>query len=126
MGYITLVASIHKCPILPWGHVDIRIIRLFNARRTVSPNRIYINAEYLATKIADVADVIYIGDSSDRTTKQIIFSDGARISTYNDGLGVPYTGLFLSASTLKLGSKIDLTGCNEINWGNNAPVAVFG
>ena len=89
-------------------------------------NRIYINAEYLATKIADVADVIYIGDSSDRTTKQIIFSDGARISTYNDGLGVPYTGLFLSASTLKLGSKIDLTGCSEIDWGNNAPVAVFG
>lgn len=89
-------------------------------------NQIYINAEYLATRIATVDDVLYIGDSEDTSTKRIIFSDGARISTYNDGLGYPYTGLFISASTLKLGSKIDLTGCSEINWGDNAPVAVFG
>lgn len=89
-------------------------------------NCIYINAEYLATKIADVADVLYIGDSDDTITKQIIFSKGARISTYNDGLGTPYTGLSISASTLKLGSKIDLTECSEISWGDNAPVAVFG
>lgn len=89
-------------------------------------NQLYINAEYLATRIATVDDVLYIGDSDDTSAKRIIFSDGARISTYNDGLGTPYTGLFISASTLKLGDKIDLTGCSSIDWGDNAPVAVFG
>lgn len=89
-------------------------------------DKLYINSEYLATKIADVSDILYVGDSTDVSMKRIIFSDGANISTFLDGLPGPYTGLSLSASTIKLGSKIDLTECNDIDWGNNAPVAVFG
>ena len=89
-------------------------------------NKIYINAEYLATRIATVDENLYIGDTDSSDTKQIVFSHGAKISTYNDGLGTPYTGLSVSASTLKLGSKIDLSGCGSINWGSNKPVAVFG
>ena len=76
-------------------------------------NRLYINAEYLATKIADVDDVIYLGDMSDNNSKQIIFADGARISTYVDHTGNPPTGLAISASTL------DLSQCSNIYWGDH-------
>ena len=83
-------------------------------------NQLYINAEYLATKIADVADYIYIGEPGDNSAKRITFSSGANISTYRDHTGNPPTGMSISASTL------DLSTCSNINWGNNAPVAVFG
>lgn len=83
-------------------------------------NQLYINAEYLATRIADVADYIYIGEPSDNTTKRITFSSGANISTFADWTGNPPTGMSISASTL------DLSMCSNIDWGNNAPVAVFG
>jgi hypothetical protein len=76
-------------------------------------NKLYINAEYLATKIADVDDVIYLGDMTDNNSKQIIFANGARISTYVDQTGYPPTGLAISASTL------DLSQCSNIYWGNH-------
>ena len=76
-------------------------------------NKLYINAEYLATKIADVDDVIYLGDMSDNNSKQIIFANGARISTYVDHTGNPPTGLAISASTL------DLSQCSNIYWGDH-------
>lgn len=88
--------------------------------------RLYINAEYLAAKIAEVADTLYVGNRTDVAAKRIIFSDAARITTFSDGIAGPYTGMSLSASTLKLGSRIDLTECAEIDWGDNAPAAVFG
>lgn len=88
-------------------------------------NCIYINAEYLATKIANVSDYLYIGNENDSGTKQIIFSSGARISTFLDATGTPPTGMSISASTLQLGSKLDLSKCNSINWGNNKPHLVF-
>ena len=83
-------------------------------------NQLYINAEYLATKIADVADYIYIGEPGDNSAKRITFSSGANISTYRDHTGNPPTGMSISASTL------NLSLCSNIEWGDNAPVAVFG
>ena len=88
-------------------------------------NQLYINAEYLATKIADVADCIYIGDPDDNNQKEIKFASGAKIWTYKDYTGNPPTGLAITASTL------DLSECTNINWGSHAVgggtvVAVFG
>lgn len=93
-------------------------------------NKLYINAEYLATRIADVAETIYLGDYYDNTQKMIVFSDTARISNFEDGI-TGYTGLSLSASTVAIsGGVLDFSGCTSINWGDNAVggsgVAVFG
>ena len=72
--------------------------------------QIYINAEMLNTRIAVVDDVLYIGDISDRdTTKEICFSGMAKISTFSDGTGNPYTGISISGSTIKLGDVVDFT-----------------
>lgn len=84
-------------------------------------NKLYINAEYLASKIANVADCINIGDPGDTAVKKIVFSNGgASISTYTDHTGNPPTGIRISATSLSLSS------CSNIEWGNNTPVAVFG
>jgi hypothetical protein len=87
--------------------------------------RIYINSEYLETKIANVADNIYLGDANSNGGKGITFNDTACIFSFLDGLGA-YTGLHISGSTVKISSKLDLSGCTDIDWGSNAPVAVFG
>lgn len=100
-------------------------------------NQIYINAEYLATKIADVADAIYIGDRyDDSTRKKIVFNSVANISTMSSGYG--QDGLLISAPLVKIGSKVelsgylDLSGCTITDWGDNAvpgsgsATAVFG
>ena len=51
-------------------------------------NQIYINSEYLATRIADVAEIIYIGDfSTTSQQKSIYFNNEANISTYETGVG---------------------------------------
>lgn len=76
-------------------------------------NQIYINSEYLATKIADVANYIYIGEPGDNASKRITFASGAAIYTYQDHTGNPPTGLAITASTL------DLSQCSNIYWGDN-------
>lgn len=83
-------------------------------------NQIYINAEYLATRVATVADNLYIGDIDDDTIKSIKLSGAANISTYRDHTGGTPTGIKISASTL------DLSSCSNVEWGSNRPVAVFG
>ena len=87
--------------------------------------RIYINSEYLATKIANVADNIYLGDRNSNGGKGITFNTYAKIFSFLDGTAA--TGLEISASTVRLsGGALDISGCTSINWGKNAPVAVFG
>lgn len=73
----------------------------------------------LVTNISTVNDILYLGSVGDAKEKSIMFSTGANISTYNDGFSPP-TGIIISASTLNLAT------CSHIEWGNNAPVAVFG
>lgn len=89
-------------------------------------NQIYINAEYLATKIAHVADELYVGDINDDAVKSLIFSNMARITTFADSTTGTYSGLSISASEIKLGSKLNLKNCTITNWGSNKPTAVFG
>ena len=89
-------------------------------------NQIYINAEFLYTQIAKVADILCIGESGSNEEKKIQFQSGAFISTYKDWTGNPPTGIRISASTL------DLSGCSEIYWGDHlsdiggTATAVFG
>lgn len=82
--------------------------------------KLYINAEYLATKIAKVADLVYVGETGSNSEKKIQFSSGAYIKTYLDGTGNPPTGLSISASTL------DISTCSNVSWGKHKPTAVFG
>ena len=70
-------------------------------------NQIYINAEYLATKIANVHDVIYIGDENTVSSqKKIVFNNAANIRTFLGGSGYHY-GLAISSNGLHLESKPD-------------------
>lgn len=68
---------------------------------------------------------VSLGSNTDTTAKKIVFSEGALIQTFSDGLGWP-TGLELSGSTVKINSKLDVSECASIAWGLNAPTAVFG
>lgn len=67
-------------------------------------NKIYINAEYLATKIAEVADAVYLG-SYDTSTQQkhIYFNNEANIHTYETGVG--QNGLAISANGFQIWMK---------------------
>ena len=67
-------------------------------------NKIYINAEYLATKIAEVADAVYLG-SYDTSTQQkhIYFNNEANIHTYETGVG--QNGLAISANGFQIWLK---------------------
>lgn len=85
-------------------------------------NKLFINAEYISTDIAQVSSSLTIGDYNEEAEKSIIMSDNVTISTFLDGIG--YTGLNISASTVRIGSKLDLTDC-IVDWGDNV-VAVFG
>ena len=68
-------------------------------------NQIYINAEYLATKIANVHDVIYIGDENTTDSmKKIVFNSAANIRTFLSGAGYHY-GLAISSNGLHLEMK---------------------
>ena len=70
-------------------------------------NQIYINAEYLATKIAEVAEDIYIGDySTDNEQKHIYFNNQANIYTYNN-VGLGQTALGISASGVQFATTPD-------------------
>lgn len=70
-------------------------------------NQIYINAEYLATKIANVADVLYLGDlDSNWEKKSVYFNNQANISTANfSGLG--QDGLLISANGFAIDCRPD-------------------
>ncbi len=70
-------------------------------------NQIYINAEYLATKIADVAEDIYIGDySTQNQRKHIYFNNQANIYTFdNNGLG--QTAIGITASGIQFATTPD-------------------
>ena len=70
-------------------------------------NQIYINAEYLATKIANVHDVLYIGDENTVSSeKKIVFNNAANIRTFLSGAGYHY-GLAISSNGLNLEVKPD-------------------
>jgi hypothetical protein len=64
-------------------------------------NQVYINAEYLNTKIAHVNHQLYIGETSDTSNeKQIIFNNSAKISVAKGG--VSEDGIKISATALYL------------------------
>ncbi|MBQ8637147.1 MAG: hypothetical protein IJ423_05670 [Clostridia bacterium] len=68
-------------------------------------NQLYINAEYLATKIADVADTLYIGDYSTLLNqKSIYFNDRANISTFHSG-EAGHVGLQINSNGFNITSK---------------------
>ena len=70
-------------------------------------NQLYINAEYLATRIANVHDVIYIGDENTVSSqKKIVFNSAANIRTFLSGAGYHY-GLAISSNGLNLEMKPD-------------------
>lgn len=60
-----------------------------------------IDAEHISTEIAQVAESLYIGDSSSTSEKYIRFNSGANICTYADYMGYPPTGISISGSTVK-------------------------
>lgn len=67
-------------------------------------NKLYINTEYLSTKIAEVADTLYIGDYDTGTEqKHIYFNNQANIHTYETGVG--QNGLAISANGLQIWLK---------------------
>ena len=69
-------------------------------------NRIYINAEYLATKIAEVADTLYIGDyDTVDEKKSIYFNDMANISTFENTAG--QVGIAINSNGFQMHSKPD-------------------
>ena len=69
-------------------------------------NQIYINAEYLATKIAEVAEKIYIGDyNTSSQQKSIYFNDQANISTFDSMYG--HNGIVINSNGLKIASNPD-------------------
>lgn len=88
--------------------------------------QIYINSEYLATRIAEVAESLYIGDiTTTDTLKMIKFNGTANINTGCDG----GTGLEFNASRFEFWNGIlDLSKVVDIEWGEHAPtaLAVFG
>lgn len=79
----------------------------------------------VSASISKVSDTLHLGESEFEGGKSIVFSNMARISSCDDGIG-SYGGLKVSAVKIYLGSKLDLSGCQIIEWGDNAPVAVFG
>ena len=67
-------------------------------------NRIYINAEYLATKIAEVADGLFIGDyDTYNDKKSIYFNDRANITTFQTIVG--HCGLAVNSNGFQIHSK---------------------
>lgn len=60
-----------------------------------------IDAAYISTEIAQVAESLYIGDSNSTSAKYIRFNSGAVICTYTDYMGNPPTGISISGSTVK-------------------------
>ena len=60
-----------------------------------------IDAAYISTEIAQVAESLYIGDSDSTSAKYIRFNSGAVICTYTDYMGNPPTGISISGSTVK-------------------------
>ena len=93
---------------------------------TIDADKINLNG------ITKVSKKLNIGNLDERASKQIQFSDGALIQTYLGSASGGYTALEISASDVKIGSRLDLSGCTEIIWGSNAPsgggtaYAVFG
>ena len=69
-------------------------------------NCLYINAEYLATKVANVADELYIGDFNTwNEQKAIYFNDIASIHTYATGVG--QYGLSVESNGFRINSLPD-------------------
>lgn len=67
-------------------------------------NQLYINAEYLATRIAEVADTLYIGDSDTLDEKKsIYFNDRANITTFINTAG--YVGIAINSNGFQIHSK---------------------
>ena len=88
----------------------------------------------LVTNISKVNDTLYLGNFGDTSSKKIVFNEFAKIESVEDTSNVLYTALNIVASDLTLATVgtvslygiLDLTGVPDIDWGNNAPVAVFG
>lgn len=82
-------------------------------------NKLYINAEYIAGRIANVADTLYVGEKSANEAKMIVFNDTAKISTMEGMTSGHYTALSLSAERIKLGSpEIYFEGGSSVNFYN--------
>lgn len=64
-------------------------------------NKIYINAEYLATKIAEVAEILYVGGEDSNEQKMIKFNNAASVGSYKDYTGNPPTGISISGSSVR-------------------------
>lgn len=75
------------------------------------------------TGIQYVSEDLHIGQG--QGSKKLQFNYGALIQTVSDGYG-GYSALEISAQKIYLESKLDLSNCIEIDWGDNAPEAVFG
>jgi phage-related protein len=84
-----------------------------------------ISADYISTEISQVNGNLYVGNYGDNVSKQIIFSKGAKISTVSESIG-GYYGLSISGVVVKIGTRLDLTDCTDISWGDNYPTAKFG
>ncbi len=89
--------------------------------------RIYINSEYLATKIAEVEDILYIGDvDTIGEEKMIKFNSSASISTFETS-GGHHAGLEVSAEQFRFkGSAVDFSGTRVYGLDDIEAVAVFG
>lgn len=78
-------------------------------------NQIYINAEMIQGRIANVKETLYMGNSTDKSQeKQIIFNNSALISTSSDGVG-GYSGLTISSAVLNLIRPDDIYLVNPNN-----------
>lgn len=111
---------------------------------TLTANQIIsgtIDAKYISTNISQVNNEIRLGNITDETQKYIRFSGTSSISGTNDGYMTIHGDLiqmdfnnviFPSTSTAKFYGNanfekvVDFSTATSINWGTNAPVAVFG
>ncbi len=83
-------------------------------------DKLYINAEYIAGRIANVADTLYVGEDSANDAKMIVFNNTAKISTIEGNTTGVYTALSISAERIQLG------GSSYIYFGKGSIVDFFG
>ena len=84
-----------------------------------------ISADRISTNIAQVSENLRIGNPNDNVSKSIVFSDGAVIKSTSVLIG-GYHGLSISGVSVAIGSRLDLSSCVDIDWGDNYPIAKFG
>ena len=80
----------------------------------------------LVTNISKVNDTLYLGDFKDESRKAILFNDIAYISSSLNPVANIYSDLEIFSTNISLIGNLDLSDVWYVNWGNNAPVAVFG